>query len=321
MSDPSVNAPALDDVRAAAGRLAPYIVRSPLLPLHFDADRQPVHLKLENLQPVGAFKVRPMGNAMLCADPDALRNGVYTASSGNAGLALAWMARQLGIPATVYAPENAPKAKLDAVRRFEANVRLISEPEWWQIILERGHPSEPGYFVDAVRNPSAMAGIGTIALEIAEQLPDVDTVIVPIGGGGAACGIASAMSALKPGVRVIAAESEAAAPVTAAFRDGRPVQVPVEPSFISGVGAPTVLEEMWPLIRQLVHGTAVVPVAEVAEAVRLLFLNNRVVAEGAGALPVAAAQGGAARGTTVCVVTGGNIDHGLLGRIIDRQPL
>jgi threonine dehydratase len=318
----AVTLPTLDEVRAASNRLAPYIVRTPLLRLNLHGARNSIYLKLENLQPIGSFKIRPMGNVMLSADKNALRNGAYTASSGNAGLGLAWIAHQLGIAATVYAPDNGPAAKLEPARELGARVCLISADQWWTMIEESRHPADSGYYADAVRSRAAMAGNGTIGLEIVEQLPEVDTVIIPFGGGGIACGIASVIDALKPDTRIVVAESEAATPLSAAFREGRPVRVTVQPSFISGAGAPAVLNEMWPSIRQLVDSTVVVSVSDVAEAIRLMFLHNRVVAEGAGAIAVAAALGGGAGdGTTVCIVTGGNIDQSIFCNILNRQPL
>ena len=320
MIDATLTAPILQEIRAAANLLAPYIVRTPLLRLNLRDRQTEIFLKLENLQPIGAFKVRCMGYAMLSADKDVLKQGAYTASSGNAGLGLAWMADKLGIPATVYAPDTAPTSKLEAVRNFGASVHLLSGGQWWQIIENSGHPTDPGLYVDAVRSPSAMAGNGTIGLEIIEQLPDVETVIVPFGGGGLACGIASAIRALKPDTRIIVAESDAATPATAAFKEGRPVRVAVKPSFISGAGAPSVLEEMWPLISDLVDSTVVSPVSEVASAVRLLFEHNRVVAEGAGATSVAGALADTSgTGKTVCVISGGNIDREVMAKILQRQ--
>ncbi|MCK5365950.1 MAG: pyridoxal-phosphate dependent enzyme, partial [Gammaproteobacteria bacterium] len=285
----ALNAPTLNEIRAAASLLAPYVIRTPLLRLNIDDGPNEIYLKLENLQPIGVFKVRSMGNAMLTADKHALRNGAYTASSGNAGLGLAWIAQQLGVAATVYAPHTGPSGKLEGVRNFGADVHLLGDDQWWKIIKNSGHPTDPGWYVDAVRSPAAMAGNGTIGLEIIEQLPDVDTVIVPFGGGGVACGVASAIRALKPDTRLIVSESDAAAPLTAAFKAGRPVPVAVKPSFISGAGAPSVLEEMWPLLSEFVDSTVVSPVTEVAAAVRLLIERNHVVAEGAGAIPVAGA--------------------------------
>lgn len=322
MRKATLEIPTVDEIRLAAARLRPYVLRAPLLRLNPADTRNSVYLKLENLQPVGSFKIRPMANAMLCADPAVLQKGVYTASSGNAGLGMAWMARQLGLPATVYAPDNGPPAKLDAIRAVGARVRLVSENEWWEIILNSGHAADSGHYLDAVRSRSAMAGNGTIGLEIVEQLPDVDTVIVPFGGGGLVCGIGSAMEALKPDARVVIAESDAAAPVTSAFRHERPVPVAVKPSFISGAGAPAVLDEMWPLISRFGQHSVTVPVSDVADAVRMLFLQNRVVAEGAGAISVAAALS-QARGVakTVCVVTGGNIDQDTFCDILNGQPL
>lgn len=322
MTESMLEAPTLRDIRTAETMLAPHVVRTPLLRLDIRGGRGEIYLKAENLQPTGAFKVRCMGNAMLSADKNALNRGVYTASSGNAGLGLAWMAIKLGIRATVYAPDTAPASKLEAMRNHGARVHLLPEDEWWQLIENRGHSGDPGMYVDAVRNRSAMAGNGTIGLEIVEQLPDVDAVFVPFGGGGVACGIASAIRALKPDTRIIVAESEAAAPVTAALDSGKPVPVAVTPSFISGAGAPCVLEEMWPLVSKFIDSTVVSPVAEVAGAVRLLFEHSRIVAEGAGAISVAGALSNAAgTGKTVCVISGGNIDMEIMAKILRRQPL
>jgi len=314
------SAPALADIRMAAEALAPYIVRSPLLELNSGGGSSEIFLKLENLQAIGAFKVRPMGNVLLNADPAALQEGAYTASSGNAGLGLAWMANELGLAATVYAPDSAPAGKLAAIGKLGAQIQFLTEDEWWQIIVNSGHPGDPGVYVDAVRDPSAMAGNGTIGLEIIEQAPDVDTVIIPFGGGGLSCGVAAAIRAMKPDTRIIVAESDAATPLTAALQAGKPVAVQTKPSFISGAGAPSILEEMWPLVREFVDDTVVVPVADVANAIRLSFERNKIIAEGAGAIALAAALASdGAFGKTVCIVSGGNIDPEVMAAILRQQ--
>lgn len=316
----ALNAPTLNEIRAAARLLAPHIIRTPLLRLNRADGPHEIYLKLENLQPIGVFKVRSMGNAMLTADKDEMRNGVYTASSGNAGLGLAWMAQRIGVMATIYAPDSGSAGKLAAARDLGAGIERLSDEQWWHIIENGGHPTDPGLYVDAVRSQSAMAGNGTIGLEIVEQLPDVDTIVVPFGGGGVACGIASAIRALKSDTRLVVAESNAATPVTAAFRKGEPVPVAVTPSFITGAGAPSVLQEMWPLVSEFVDDTVVVPVAEVAAAVRLLAERNHIVAEGAGAIPLAGALAGRTwTGKTVCVITGGNIDAEVMAKILQQD--
>lgn len=317
-----LRAPALAEIRAAKNSLAPYVNRSPMVRLNTDGRSSDIFLKLECMQPIGAFKVRPMANALLKANPDMLKRGVYTASSGNAGLGLAWTARKLDLAATVYAPITAPAEKIAAIRRIGAEVRQLSEHDWWQIIRNGGYPDDPGLYIDAVRNRAAMAGNGTIGLEIIEQLPDVTTVIVPFGGGGLLCGIAAAIRGLKPDTRLVVAESAAAAPLTGALDAGHPVQVEMQRSFISGAGAACVLDEMWPLIRDCVDETIVTPVADVAAAIALIFENNRVIAEGAGAIAVAAALADQRRvGKTVCVVSGGNIDASELFGILRAHKL
>jgi len=322
MTDSAIVMPTLNDIRATAKLLAAHIVRTPLLQLNNHPGPGEIYLKAENLQAIGVFKVRSMGNAMLSADANTLSKGVYTASSGNAGIGLAWMAQKLDRPATVYVPESGPQGKLKTMQEFGAKIQVLNDEDWWQIIENSGHPEDPGFYVDAVRSPAALAGNATMGLEIIEQLPDVDTIIVPFGGGGVACGIASAIRVLKPDTDIIVAESETAAPVSAAFKAGKPISIVTQPSFISGAGAPMVLKEMWPHVRALVNSTIVVPVTEVVDAVRLMFEQNHIVAEGAGALPLAAALASTTdTGKTVCVVTGGNIDAEMMVKILSHRPL
>ncbi|HET6564402.1 MAG TPA: pyridoxal-phosphate dependent enzyme [Xanthomonadales bacterium] len=314
---PAPSAPSLAEIRLAARTIAPFIRRTALAPLNANPVSRSIFLKLENLQDLGVFKIRPVANLLLNTPADKLQQGVYTASSGNGGLALAWMARELSIVARVYAPEGSPEIKLNTIRRLGAEVCLLAEPDWWQIILDQGAPGDPGYYVDAVRNPLALAGNATLGLEIAEQLPGLETVIVPYGGGGVACGVAAALRILQPKVRIVAAECEVATPLTAALAAGEPTPVEVRPSFITGAGAPIVLNEMWPLASSLVKETCVVSLEQVAGAIRHLAEFNHVVAEGAGAIAVAAAlELGQDAGRTACVVTGGNLDLPLLARLL-----
>ena len=320
MSSESLQVSGLPDIRLAAKSLAPYSVRTPLLRFGANQQSPQIRLKLECLQSIGSFKIRPMGNILLNTDAASLANGVYTASSGNAGLGLACMAKELNIAATIYVPETAPSQRRNAMRELGARVAVLSADDWWQIILTSGYANDPGYYVDAVRNPLAMAGSGTIGLEIAEEYEGVETVYVPFGGGGLVCGIAAAIRALKPNAKIIVAESDAAAPVTAALAAGRPENVTHDKSFIFGAGAQSVLKEMWPLINELIDDTVVISVSAVANAVRALVEQNKVVAEGAGAIAVAAALADHDRNeNSVCIVSGGNIDPQTMAGIL-RQP-
>ena len=299
----------LDELRAAAERIQGLAIRTPLVRLNADDGPAEIWLKLENLQPIGSFKIRGAGNKLRSVPAEALAQGVYTASSGNMAQGVSWTARQLGIPATVIVPESADKTKLAAVERFGGTIKLVPFERWWQTLVEHGYPDQPGLFVHPVADPAVVAGNGTAGLEIIDDLPDVDTVVVPYGGGGLISGVASAVKALKPDVRVLAAESEAAEPVAAALEAGHPVEVPYGPNFITGMGGRSVLPEMWPMVRGLIDGAVSSSLAEVAAAIRLIFERNRVVAEGAGAAPVAAALAGrAGGGKVVCVVSGGNLD-------------
>ncbi len=277
-----------------------------------------IWLKLENLQPIGSFKLRGAGNAMLQARREDLARGVYTASAGNMAQGVAWNARRLGVPCTVVVPDNAPHTKLAAVERLGARIVQLPFDRWWQVLVDHGYPGIEGLFIHPVSDPHVIAGNGTIGLEILEDLPDVDAVVVPYGGGGLSCGIASAIKAVKPGARVFAAEVETAAPFSASLAAGRPVSVHHTPSFVDGIGGKSQLPEMWPLASTLLSGSLVSSVAQIAQAVRLLASRHRVVAEGAGAASVAAALAGkGGTGRMVCVVSGGNIDPAKLARILD----
>jgi len=316
-TNPEVQAPTLDEIRAAESRLSGFALRTPLVRLNHPDTQTGIYLKLENLQPVGAFKIRSLGNILKSTDVEKLRHGVYTASSGNSGYALAWLARRLGIPATVYVPDTAPEGKCALIRRMGAQIKVSPYADWWDIICNHGSDGEKGLFIDAVCDPAAIAGNATIGKEIVQDLPDVGTIVVPFGGGGVSCGIASAVRALKPDTRVIAAESEMSTPFTAALEAGHPVAVENKPGFISGIGGLSVLPEMWPLVRRMLDGSVVSPLAAVADAIRILFEFNHVVAEGAGATALAGALSVKANDPIVCVITGGNIDKAHMITILE----
>jgi threonine dehydratase len=310
-------APTLDDIRAARERLRGAAVRTPLVRLNADGAPSEIWLKLENLQPIGSFKLRGAANAMRLAGPERLAAGVVTASAGNMAQGVAWSARQMGVPATIVVPEHAPATKVAAIERLGGTVVKVPFDRWWQTMLDRAYPGLDGLFVHPVSDPAVMAGNGTIALEILEDLPGVDTVLVPYGGGGLSCGIAAGIKALAPNVRVLACEVETAAPLSASFAAGSPQSIDYRPSFVDGIGGKGVLAEMWPLCQGLLDGAFVVPLAAVADAVRLLAERNRVIAEGAGAVALAAALAGAGEGGRVaCIVSGGNIDAAKLAKIL-----
>jgi threonine dehydratase len=281
-----------------------------------DADNR-IWLKLENLQPIGSFKIRGSGNAMALAKPEDLARGVYTASAGNMAQGVAWNARRLGVPCTVIVPDTAPRVKLSAIERLGGRIVALPFERWWQVLEEHGYPGVEGLFIHPVSDPAVIAGNGTIGLEILEDLPDVDTVLVPYGGGGLSCGIASALRALRPEARVFACEADTAAPLAPSLAAGEPTSIAYRKSFVDGIGSARLLPEMWPLARFLLSGSIPVSLSEIADAVRLLVERHRVVAEGAGAASVAAAlrrDGGS--GKTVAVVSGGNLDPLRLAAIL-----
>ena len=306
----------LDDVRAAQKRLASTVHRTPLIRLEVDGPAT-IYLKLENLQPIGSFKLRGATNAIRSTRPGSLGDGVYTASAGNMAQGVAWGARDLGVPCTVVMPDSAPSTKVNAVKRLGATIVPLPYDDWWQTLRDHGRAGMAGRFIHPVADRDVMAGNGTIGLEIIEDLPDVDTVLVPFGGGGLVSGIATAVRALQPNARVYGCEIETSTPLTAALTAGHPVVVERTPSFVDGIGGRGVLEEMWPIVSDLVSGALVATLAETKAAIRLMAERARVIAEGAGAVPVAAALAGRAGSRTiVCVVSGGNIDTQTLVEIL-----
>jgi threonine dehydratase len=291
-------------------------LRTPLARLTGGASPD-VHLKLENLQPVGSFKLRGAANSVAVAEPASLARGIGTASAGNMGRAVAWLSHQRGIPCTVVVPDDAPAAKVEPMRQLGATI--VPEPfeRWWQALVDGGHPAIEGAFLNAFASEPMMAGNGTIGLEIVEDLPGVDAVVVPFGGGGLSSGIAAAVRALRPDVPVYAAEVEGAAPLAAALEARGPVTINLRRSFVDGIGSSRVTDAMWPLVSTLLAGSIVVSLDEVRAALRLLVTSARVVAEGAGAAAVAAAiSGRAGDGQVAAVVSGGNIDFPVLAEIL-----
>ncbi len=317
----SLQSVGLDLIEQARARVKGSVLRSPLVSLNVENAPAEIYLKLENLQPTGSFKVRGASNAIALAGSQAKSRGVYTCSAGNMAQALAWQARQNGIACTVIVPDNAPETKLQAIKRFGASIVQVSFDEVWKVVTTyRYGPLENSVFIHPFSDARMIAGNGTIGLEILEELPDVDSVVVPFGGGGLAAGIATAIRAKKPGTNVYAVEPETAAPLAASFKAGTAQEVNRIPSFVDGIGGKSVLPEMWKLVKPLIHGSIVMSLKEIASAVRLLVERNRVVAEGAGAAPVAAALAGKAGGRKIaCIVSGGNIDSGKLVKILSGE--
>jgi threonine dehydratase len=308
----------LAEIEAARERIAGAAVRTPLVRLHVEEAPAEIYLKLENLQPINSFKTRGATNAIMIASADERAKGLVTASAGNMAQGVAWAARELGLPATIAVPEHAPQAKLAAIERLGGRVIKLPYDDWWNVIITSHLDGVEGLFVHPVQDPGMMAGNGTIGLEILEDLPDPDAVVIPYGGGGLTGGIASAVRALRPQTRIITAEPETGAALAAAMAAGHPVSVDYRASFVDGAGSRRVLDSMWPLVASLVDDAVAVPIGEAAAAVRTLAERVRVIAEGAGALaPAAALSGRAGTGKVVCIVSGGNINLSKLADILN----
>jgi threonine dehydratase len=307
----------LSEIEAARERIADVAVRTPLIRLHVDDAPAEIYLKLETLQPINSFKIRGAANAIRSAPESERARGLVTASAGNMAQGVAWAAREFGLPATIAVPEHAPEAKLAAIERLGGRVLKLPYDEWWNVIVTSQVPGVDGLFVHPVQDEGVMAGNGTIGLEVLEDVPDPEAVVIPVGGGGLTVGIASAIKARRPQTKIYTAEPATGAALKAALEHGGPTDVEYEPSFVDGSGSRRVLDPMWPRLQPLVDGAFAVPIAAVAAAVRTLAERVRVVAEGAGALATAVALAGqAGGGKVVCIVSGGNINLAKLAEIL-----
>ena len=311
----------LEELQDAQDNIRGAVVRTPLVQLNVDVADTEIYLKLENLQAIGSFKLRGAINAIRNTDSKKLEAGVWTASMGNMAQGVAWAAREIGIKATVVVPDDATRSKLAAMEELGASIRKIPRDAWFDLILySHDYPGMTGLFIHPASNRYVMAGQGTIGLEILEDLPDVNAVITPFGGGGLTAGVASAIQLLKPTTRRYACELETGAPLAPSLAAGEPLTITAEPAprYASGFsGAPSVTEEMWSILSSVVDDSLLMSVHELATTIRLLVERNHIVAEGAGAAAVATALAGrAGTGKIACVVSGGHIDLDELNQIL-----
>ena len=300
----------LADIRAARERIAKTILRTPLVRLELGPGFPDVRLKLENLQPINAYKLRGAANAVALLSEAERKQGVWTISAGNAGQGVAYAARAAGIPCTVVAIETAPTSKLERMKALGAKLVLVPYDVAWKTLEARAYPGVEGTFIHPFDDHDFIAGHGTMGLEILEDLPETAAIVGSVGGGGLLVGVGSAVKALKPGIKLYASEPETAAPLALSLEKGSPQKFEAwKPSFVDGAGGQSVFPRMWERMKPLVDGSIVVSLADTQKAMRLVAEKTRVIAEGAGALAVAAALSGkAGPGPVVAIVSGGNID-------------
>ena len=298
----------LAQAQEARRNIASVALRTPLIRCNADAPAN-LYLKLENLQPIGSFKIRGAANVMARTPHERLVRGVLTASAGNMAQGVAFCARRIGVGATIIAPDTAPTTKIRAVERMGGRVIKVPFAEWWRTFETRSFPGIDATFIHAFDDPDVMAGNGTIALELLEDLPDLDAVVIPWGGGGLSCGIAAVLRELAPRVHIYAAEIETAAPLVASLAAGEPRPVEYQPSFVDGIGSKTVFPGMFESARKLLDESLTVTLTEAAHAMKVVAERNRIIIEGAAACAVAAGLSGrAGSGKVVAIVSGGNID-------------
>ncbi len=300
----------IDDIEAARKRIKDTVLRTPLVRLDLGSSGPEIWLKLENLQPTNAYKIRGAANAVASLSEEARSKGVWTISAGNAGQGVAYAARKLGIPSTVVAIESAPQTKLSRMRALGATIVPVSYEQAWVAAEAHSFEGLDGTFVHPFDNHDFIAGHGTMGLEILEDLPEVQTVICAIGGGGLITGVGSAIKALKPEAKVLGAEPETAAPYAFSLSEGGPRKfADWKASFVDGAGGKSVTDRMWQRMRGVTDGAITVTLDQTRDAMRLIAEKSRTIAEGAGALALAAAlTGEAGEGPIVCVVSGGNVD-------------
>jgi threonine dehydratase len=308
----------ISEIREARKRITGTIVRTPLVRLELGPSFPDIRLKLENLQPINAYKLRGAANAVAMLSDEERKRGVWTISAGNAGQGVAYAARKAGVPSTVVAIETAPQAKLDRMRALGAKLITVPYEIAWRALEDRAYPGAEGTFIHPFDDDNFIAGHGTMGLEILEDEPETAAVIAAIGGGGLITGVASAIKALKPEVKIWSAEPETAAPAALSFEKGSPqVFENWQASFVDGAGGQSMFPRMWERMKPLVDGYIVVSLEETKAAMRMMAEKARVIAEGAGALPLAAAlTGKAGKGPIVAIVSGGNIDLKKFGELI-----
>jgi threonine dehydratase len=311
----------IDSILAARQRVYQAAVRTPLVRLYYDDAPGEVYLKLESFQPIGSFKLRGAYNAISLLSPEDRTKGVWTVSAGNAAQGVALAARILKTRCDVLVMDTAPAAKLDAISRLGARILQASMDECWSAVTERTHPAFKGVFVHPFDDDDFIAGNATAGLEILEDLPDVTAIVAGFGGGGLSCGIASAMAALKPEVKVFGAEPETGAPLHLSFLKGSPQKFPDwKTSFVDGCGGKSVLPSMWTLASRLLAGSIVTTLEETRKAMTIVAARNHLICEGAAACAVAAGLSGkAGNGKVVCVVSGGNIDLGKFAELVSAS--
>lgn len=317
----SVVLPSLEEIRAARERIRAVVRHTPLVPAQEGFRVEDVYLKLETFQPVGSFKLRGVFNAVASLPAVERARGVSTVSAGNTAQALAWSARYFGVPARSLMPATAPATKIEAVRAYGGEPVLVPVPEVFRYLKQAGWEKEPFAFVHPWTNANVMTGHGSLGLEILEDLPDVETVLVPVGGGGLLAGVGSALRAVKPGVRIVAVEPEGCPALYRSLEADRPMEVDCR-TICDGVAVPYITAQMFPLVRELTSSVRLVSESKVKAAVRGLALYNKIVAEPSGALAIAAAleMPPAERGKTVCIVTGGGLDaHKLAHMLTDAE--
>jgi len=311
---------ATEDIDHARTRIAGTVLRTPLVKLDLGSDGPDIHLKLENLQPTNAYKIRGAANAVARLSEAERARGVWTISAGNAGQGVAYAARQFGIPCSVVAIETAPQTKLDRMRALGAAIVPVSYDDAWKAAETHAFEGVDGTFIHPFDNHDFIAGHATMGIEILEDLPDVRTVVAAIGGGGLITGVGSAIKAHRPGTKVLGAEPETAAPYASSLREGGPRKFPGwQASFVDGAGGKSVTERMWQRMRPVTDGTITVTLDQTRDAMRLIAEKTRTISEGAGALALAAAlTGQAGDGPIVCIVSGGNIDLAKFSELVGR---
>lgn len=311
--------PSLDDIRAAAARLEGIVVRTPLIPLHSYGEPSSIYLKPETLQPIGSFKLRTVFNAVAAKTEEERARGLSTTSAGNTAQALAWTARYFGTSARSLMPETAPETKVRAMEAYGGTPVLVPGAEVFRFMTEEGWKDEPYTFIHPWRE---MAGSATIGLEIVEDMPDVERVYVPVGGGGLIGGVGSAIKALRPEIKVIGVEPEGCCAFTQSLAAGEPVSVTCQ-TICDGVAVPLVLPDVFEVLRSVVDETVLISDRDAKAAVKRLALRNKLVAEPAGGLAVAAAlaAAGDTTGKGVCIISGGSINADLLAEILTDPAL
>ena len=321
LGGPLVQAPTIESVKLAAQTLNNVSIRTPIVDLHNYDYADDISLKVETLQPIGSYKVRGVYNWAGSLTKEQLALGLSTHSAGNTAQALGYVSGLLNVKARSLIPDTTPPVKVKAIKQYGVTPVMMPFEQILNFVLNEGWKQEPYTFLNPWGDQMMITGNGTIALEILEDCPDVETVFIPVGGGGLIAGVGSVLKKLKPSVQIIGVQTEACPALHAAFEQGSPLWVDSQDTICEGVAVPFISNEMFPLLSKIIDEVVLISEAEARKSIKRIANQNNIVVEGSGGLSVAAALSTPKdqRGKSVCILSGSAIEPSILADIMSTS--